>query len=102
MNFMTSERQSPGNALATPTARYVQEMADAHGIAYQPTSGDELAHHITRLAGDEIDTDETEDLLLTLSRAGKITGKEMVRLVVQHLREKKELGAQGVRSVPGL
>lgn len=85
----------------TPTSRYVEELAASHGIAYVPTYGDEWAHHVTRLAGDEVQTDSTEYLLIALKRAGKIDGKELTRLVVAHLREKKEAEASRVRSVPG-
>lgn len=85
----------------TPTSRYVHELAASSGVRYARTYGDEWAHHVTRLAGDDVQTDETEKLLVALKRAGQISGKEMVRLVITHLREKKQTEAMRVRPVPG-
>ena len=50
-------------------AEYVAELARKHGIQYVRTADDALAEVITRLADDEIETDETEDLIVALSRA---------------------------------
>lgn len=88
-----------GKNVPTPTAKYVSELAASHGVRYQLTYGDVWAHHVTRLSGDEVHTDDTENLLVALARAGKISGAEMTRLTVTHLREKK--AAEAARASPG-
>jgi hypothetical protein len=55
---------------------------------YAGTS-DRLAHHITRLAGDVVELDPIEQLLIGLQRAGRIDRVQMVRLQARYLREAK-------------
>jgi hypothetical protein len=62
-------------------------MARLHGVAYSPGQNDSLAHHITRLADDEVQPDEIEQLLLALQRAGHLTRVKMLHLQAQYLRE---------------
>ena len=71
----------------TPTARQIRALARTHHVAYSQTSGDVLAHHITRLAGDVVEPDEIEQLLFALQRAGHLTRVEMIRLQAKYLRE---------------
>lgn len=54
--------------------RYVAALAQQHGIVYEKTGSDALAEAITRLAGDDVCTDETEDMLVALRRANVIDG----------------------------
>lgn len=70
----------------TPTARYVQDLANRLGISYMPTYGDQWAEAVTRLAGDVVSTDSTDDLLVALTRAGKLSPIEMTKLVMEHHR----------------
>jgi hypothetical protein len=42
---------------------------------------------MSRLAGDTIELDEIERLLIGLQRAGHLSRKEMIRLQAQYLRE---------------
>lgn len=44
----------------------------------------------TRLSGDDVVTDELEDLLVALKREGVISGAEMVDLLSQSLAEKHQ------------
>ncbi|MCK7553254.1 hypothetical protein [Marinobacter goseongensis] len=67
---------------------YITDLADQLGIRYQATPEDALAVIAARLAGDEVVTDETEDLIVALKRAGAINGREMVALLGRHLDEK--------------
>lgn len=53
--------------------RYVAAL-EQHGIVYEKTGSDALAEAITRLAGDDVCTDETEDMLVALRRANVIDG----------------------------
>ena len=67
---------------------YITALADQLGIRYQATPEDALAVIAARLAGDGVVTDETEDLIVALKRAGAINGREMVALLGRHLDEK--------------
>jgi hypothetical protein len=71
----------------TPTARFVRRMAELSGVRFTATYGDRWADTVTRLAGDEVRTDATDDLLVALARAGKLTPQEMTNLVMAHHRE---------------
>ena len=48
------------------------------------------ADAVTRLAGNNVSTDDTQDLLVALKRAGKLSANEMSSLLVNYLREKKQ------------
>ncbi len=71
------------------TATRIRELARQHHVAYVPTRRDALAGHITRLAGDDVELDEIEQLLIALQRAGHLTRIEVVRLQANYLREAK-------------
>jgi hypothetical protein len=62
-------------------------MADRLGVAYERTSADVLAHHITRLSGDDVILDETELLLVALQRAGHLSRREAVLMQADYLRQ---------------
>jgi hypothetical protein len=74
---------------ATATARVIQNLAAQNHVTYQATNSDRLAHDITRLAGDEVEFDPIEQLLIGLQRAGRIDRSLMVRLQARYLRETK-------------
>jgi len=76
----------PDQAESAIAAR-IRKMAEQHRVAYVPTSRDILAHHITRLAGDDVQLDEIEQLLIALQRSGHISRTEMVQLQAAYLRE---------------
>jgi hypothetical protein len=69
----------------TATARVIQKLAEQNHV----TGSDRLAHHITRLAGDVVELDPIEQLLIGLQRAGRIDRTLMVRLQARYLRETK-------------
>ena len=77
---MSTRRQSA-------TALYIQKLADQYHVVYQATATDHLAHHITRLAGDHVELDPVEQMLIGLQRAGRIDRKEMIELQARYLRE---------------
>ena len=68
-------------------AAAIRDLAERHKIAYVETATDVLGHHITRLAGDDVELDETQRLLIALERAGTISGREAVRLHAAYLNE---------------
>jgi len=74
----------------TPTARHVIALAKRLGIAYVPTFSDRWAAAVTELAGDEVSSDSTDDLLVALTRAGKLSAGDMARLVMEHHRTLKK------------
>jgi hypothetical protein len=71
------------------TAAAIRAMAERHHVAYVPTANDVLAYHITRLAGDHVELDEVEEMLIALQRAGHLTRADLVRLQAEYLREGK-------------
>ena len=73
----------------TTTAETIRVLARRHHVFYSHTPTDRLAHHMTRLAGDAVELDEIEQLLIALQRAGHLSRKEVVRLQAQYLREAK-------------
>lgn len=69
-----------------PTAIYVRQLAKREGIVFAPTFADLWAKAVTKLAGDEVNSDKTDDLLVALTRAGKLSPRDMTRLVIAHHR----------------
>lgn len=71
----------------TATAARIRALARKYVVAYSPTQRDALADRITRLAGDDVELDEIEQLLIALQRSGHLTRTEMVQLQANYLRE---------------
>lgn len=76
--------------LKNPAEVVIRELADKYRVAYRETATDVLGHHITRLAGDDVELEEPALLLLALRRAGHITSAEAARLHGDYLRAKYE------------
>jgi predicted transcriptional regulator len=68
------------------TAARIRKMAEEYHVVYGRTPRDALAHHITRLAGDDVQLDEIEQLLIA-QRSGHLSRIEMVKLQATYLRE---------------
>ena len=68
----------------------IRKLAQEHHVTYVHTSRDVLAHHITRLAGDDVQLDEVEQLLIALQRSGHLSRSEMVKLQAAYLREARQ------------
>lgn len=75
----------------TATARYVDNLARKNNINFTPTYADYWAKSVTNLAGDEIKSDRTDDLLVALTRSGKMTPQELVSLIIKHHRDLKRV-----------
>lgn len=75
----------------TTTARYVRDLAQKEGVSFNPRYVDHWANAVTNLAGDEVKSDSTDDLLVALTRTGRITPKAMVELVIAHHRDLKRV-----------
>jgi hypothetical protein len=82
----TLARRRVNKALKSPTAIYVRQLAKSEGIVFAPTFADIWATVVTQLAGDEVKSDPTDDLLVALTRAGKLSPREMTKLVIAHHR----------------
>jgi hypothetical protein len=63
-------------------------LARAHKVAYRPNALDDLGDAFTRLAGDDVELDDTELLLLALERAGCVSTEEADRLHVAYIRQR--------------
>jgi hypothetical protein len=85
MNDIT--HQKPNTETTSATAAEIRALAERHKVAYVETATDVLGHHITRLAGDDVELDDTQRLLIALERAGCISGREAVRLHLAYLHE---------------
>lgn len=68
------------------TATYVRRLAQKEGIAFTPTFADQWAQAVTSLAGDDIRSDNIDDLLVALTRAGKLSPRDMTKLLIAHHR----------------
>lgn len=77
---------------------FVERLATAHGVQYQRTGLDDFAEAVTRLAGDDSALDETGKLLATLRKKTVITGRQLARLMTNHMMEQRD----DVRPVRGL
>ena len=69
-------------------AKYITDLANQYNVTYVRTFYDELAATITKLSDDEVEPDDIENLLITLKREGILSGKDMLSLLVNYLREK--------------
>ncbi|CAN5640415.1 hypothetical protein BH10PSE18_BH10PSE18_46050 [soil metagenome] len=77
---------------------FVADLAKAYGVAYARTRLDDFAEAVTRLAGDDERLDVTGKLLATLRKKSVIDGRQLARLMTNHMREQQN----AVRSVRGL
>jgi hypothetical protein len=76
---------------ALSTKSYIQDLAKKHGVSYVETANDRMANIFTALSGDEVTLDETELLIIALSRANVITKKEVMTLMHKYLIEERKI-----------
>ncbi|MCC8984792.1 hypothetical protein [Bradyrhizobium acaciae] len=74
---------------ASSTAAHIQALARRFRVSHSEGPNDRLAHHISRLAGDTVELDEIERLLIGLVRAERTTRPEMILLQARYLRESR-------------
>jgi hypothetical protein len=78
--------------LVIPTSglrQFILNLANQHNVVYVKTYGDAWADVVTRLSGDDVETDDIECLIIELKREGVISGKDMVALLGTYLGELK-------------
>lgn len=85
----TSNKEKREAQKITPVARRVMALAKRVGVSYTPTFSDRWAASVTKLAGDEIASDSTDDLLVALTRAGKLSPADMTKMIMAHHRALK-------------
>lgn len=82
---------------ALPTkgvSRFVERLARTHGISHVRNGVDDYAEAVTRTAGDDVVLDATGKLLAVLKKKQLVNGRQLARLMTNHMRE-----VQRVRSV---
>jgi hypothetical protein len=72
-------------------SEFVQKFAQAHQIMFKRSEWDFWVEAVTRAAGDDIQLDQTGKLLVALKKKRLITGPQMARLLINHLREQKRV-----------
>lgn len=82
----THVRKQVRRRRSDPTEISVRQLANREGIAFTQTFADLWAEAVTKLSSDEVKSDETDDLLVALTRAGKLSPRDMARLVISHHR----------------
>ena len=65
----------------------IRELAFRHGVSGERTGFDDWCESISALAGDEIQSDEVELLLIGLRRIGHLDGIELTKLHARYLEE---------------
>ena len=75
----------------TQVSEFVLDFARAHHVEFERTGLDDWAEAVTRAAGDDVALDLTEKLLVTLKKRQLINGRQMARLMTNHMRECKDV-----------
>jgi hypothetical protein len=70
---------------------FVERFAMVHGVHYTRTRLDDYAEAITRAAGDDVKLDATGKLLVVLKKNELINGRQLARLMTNHMREVKRV-----------
>ncbi len=68
-------------------SEFIQRFARSRHVHFKRSGLDAWAEAVTRAAGDEIKLDETGKLLVALKKKQLINGRQMARLMTNHLRE---------------
>jgi hypothetical protein len=66
---------------------FVKRFAMSRNVQFKRTGLDPWAEAVTRASGDDVTLDETGKLLVALKKNHLITGRQMARLMSNHLSE---------------
>jgi hypothetical protein len=66
---------------------FVQRFALSRDVHFKRTGLDQWAEAVTRASGDDVTLDETGKLLVALKKKHLINGRQMARLMSNHLSE---------------
>ena len=75
----------------TQVSEFVRDFALAHDVRFQRTALDDWTEAVTRASGDDVSLDATEKLLVALKKRHLINGRQMARLMTNHMRERKRV-----------
>ncbi|MGX1176035.1 hypothetical protein [Pseudomonas sp. R151218B TE3479] len=70
-------------------ATQVQKLAKAHNVTAELDGMSRMAATITRLAGDVVELDGIEQLLVNLKRKGVLSKSQILTLQGEYLQEKR-------------
>ncbi|WP_413791920.1 MULTISPECIES: hypothetical protein [unclassified Pseudomonas] len=70
-------------------ATQVRKLAKAHNVTAEHDGMSRMAATITRLAGDVVELDGIEQLLVNLKRKGVLSKSEILTLQGEYLQEKR-------------
>lgn len=68
---------------------FVQRFAMSRDVHFKRSGLDQWAEAVTRASGDDVTLDETGKLLVTLKKKNLINGRQMARLMSNHLSEQR-------------
>lgn len=71
-------------------ASEVHRLAKTHKVSAEPDSMSRMAVTITRLAGDLVELDDVEQLLVNLKKQGVLTKTQALSLQGRYLQEKRQ------------
>jgi len=101
LGYVTIEYSNPKNKFKAVTtlpddldelpkrnvSEFVKQFALAKHIQFKRSGLDDWAEAVTRASGDDVKLDRTGKLLVTLKKKHLINGRQMARLMTNHLRE---------------
>lgn len=90
INYLFSVNEIPSYNVSG----FIKKIAELHGVKYKRTGLDDFAESVTRLAGDDIELDLTEKLLVELRKKEIINGPQLARLMTNYIKE-----CENVRSI---
>lgn len=67
--------------------QFIERLAAAHHVNFERTRLDDWTEAVTRAAGDDVQLDRTEKLLVALKKQGVISGRQAARLLSNYGRE---------------
>ena len=72
-------------------SEFIYRFAKSRNVNFKRSGLDQWAEAVTRAAGDDVRLDETGKLLVTLKKRHLIDGRQMARLMTNHLRENRRV-----------
>jgi hypothetical protein len=68
-------------------SEFIQSFARSRHVQFKRSGLDAWTEAVTRAAGEDIKLDETGKLLVALKKKHLINGRQMARLMTNHIRE---------------
>lgn len=75
-------------------ANRVRRLAQSQNVTAEPDDISRMAVAITRLAGDEVQLDNIQQLLVNLKRKGVLSKSEALTIQGEYLQEKRHLNKE--------